>query len=905
MDSDTLATSPLINSEPSSAATATATATVTVTATAGLTSPHANKDSNISIASGSGSGSGIGNGNGSGAPSNSAADEVSKFTNRDSFVSPPSILGVREERQVRRDDGYGNDSGDDKYGCVTSSRTLPSLIDAAVVVPVCSNNSRDVKRDSVMSPTTYTALRDSKATFSSTDNASIDTRRNVPSIVISNETISKSSLFSASTGDIGKPTPARKRMSLARYPLKVDSKAGSSVSTMPRDSDASERRLHAFAAAAAGSAGSAGSAVTSDVAGPDESCDSKDEPSQTQPSESYPVIPRSQSSASRFEDLAEVPPIPPPKSALRYASSSQPLQTSSSSMETPRPLSLDEEVLSQKLRLMYERGDSDVSDSEVNLMLTRSSDAATRSIGGRHITQSSLLDDRPRSSAGSVRSKSTERSRGSTVRKEHGELAGGIEDWSGINVEDVDRYGFIKPSGNHPPGHTIQRVSTSLMLASSSPRKQRGQRTSFISSSSNRTPANPQNSRSRASSIQSIQSNRPFSSQSGYKFASGDPRRKYGRRARKYISEAGDMLTIPHNEATDDNSGYALAMKRREWRREDKWQRMAQITNSEHGQGVRCHFDMRNNKLIERTWKGIPDRWRAIAWHSFLDQSSRKRPNYQSDEELIQLFHELQNECSPDDVQIDLDVPRTISSHIMFRRRYRGGQRLLFRVLHAMSLFFPQTGYVQGMAALAATLLAYYDEENAFVMLVRLWQVRGLERLYRSGFSGLMEALNDFEQNWLNGGEIAEKLVSYLFHFGVFIYEKFLNNLLTMTLQNVLGIPPTAYGTRWYLTLFNYAVPFPAQLRVWDVFMLLGDSGDVPTTSGPPGSAEGCTPFGKSLDVLHAVSASLIDGMRDIILNSDFENAMKVLTSWVPIKDVELFMRVARIEWKVHARKKA
>lgn len=130
-------------------------------------------------------------------------------------------------------------------------------------------------------------------------------------------------------------------------------------------------------------------------------------------------------------------------------------------------------------------------------------------------------------------------------------------------------------------------------------------------------------------------------------------------------------------------------------------------------------------------------------------------------------------------------------------------------------------------------------------------------------------------------------------------------------LQTELGIPPTAYGTRWYLTLFNYSIPFPAQLRVWDVFMLLGDAGDI-SASRPPTSTvpqpdqiqPSASPFGKSLDVLHATSAALIDGMRDIIMDSDFENAMKVLTSWVPIKDVELFMRVARAEWKVHHRKK-
>jgi hypothetical protein len=131
-------------------------------------------------------------------------------------------------------------------------------------------------------------------------------------------------------------------------------------------------------------------------------------------------------------------------------------------------------------------------------------------------------------------------------------------------------------------------------------------------------------------------------------------------------------------------------------------------------------------------------------------------------------------------------------------------------------------------------------------------------------------------------------------------------------IQAELGIPPTSYGTRWYLTLFNYSIPFPAQLRVWDVFMLLGDSpppiplpdtksGHVTNSLGHQNQSQ----FGKTLDVLHATSAALIDGMREIILESDFENAMKVLTSWVPIKDIELFMRVAKAEYKVHTRKMA
>ena len=171
-----------------------------------------------------------------------------------------------------------------------------------------------------------------------------------------------------------------------------------------------------------------------------------------------------------------------------------------------------------------------------------------------------------------------------------------------------------------------------------------------------------------------------------------------------------------------------------------------------------------------------------------------------------------------------------------------------------------------------------------------------------------------------------------------------------------MGISPTAYGTRWYLTLFNYSIPFPAQLRVWDVFMLLGDS-DPPLLSPPPppqqpqpqpatsssaspttsssfnnpttptnssvvsnptptttpsSASKNHTPpttttkrsFNGGLDVLHAVSAALVDGTREILLDSDFENAMKVLTSWIPVRDEELLMKVAKAEWKLHRKRR-
>ncbi|KAK5169078.1 uncharacterized protein LTR77_006387 [Saxophila tyrrhenica] len=463
--------------------------------------------------------------------------------------------------------------------------------------------------------------------------------------------------------------------------------------------------------------------------------------------------------------------------------------------------------------------------------------------------------------------------------KEPNELAGGIEDWEDVEGADVDRYGFIhqaRAGTPTSPSMGMQRVATSLRMESDQPRKARGLRRgpSTATRASRSVPPRPsQDNTIRNGSLHSVSSNR-----STGKLHSGNPFRS---RTRKTLDEAGDMLTLPPGLADiaeqEDSGRTASIMKRREWQRENKWQSMARPIpdhqrSSDKGGGMRFDFDTSDQKLVSRTWKGIPDRWRATAWYSFLATSARNRGITVSEDELIERFFALQDESSADDVQIDVDVPRTINMHIMFRRRYRGGQRLLFRVLHAISLQFPETGYVQGMASLAATLLCYYDEERAFVMLVRLWQLRGLEQLFQHGFEGLMQALAEFEHQWLQGGDVARRLEE-------------------------LGIGSTAYGTRWYLTLFNMSIPFPAQLRVWDVFMLLGDA-----AGGAPGGGE--AKFGGAdLDVLHATSAALIDATREIILDSDFENAMKVLTSFVPVKDEDLLMRVARTEWKLRKKR--
>ncbi|KAK4083508.1 uncharacterized protein Triagg1_1170 [Trichoderma aggressivum f. europaeum] len=452
------------------------------------------------------------------------------------------------------------------------------------------------------------------------------------------------------------------------------------------------------------------------------------------------------------------------------------------------------------------------------------------------------------------------------------ELAGGLEDWEDVDGASVDRYGFITAPRSR------LGTPTEMKSAQYSPRRRNMLQKRDLAGLSPLGPSRKMSARSLNTQASELSTASKRSSRSVIRQASNLLPHN---RDRRWLDEAGDMLTLPTSlqDAAEEAHIERISetLKRKEWERSEKWRKMAKVVRrGGQGEGMEFEFDRKNPKLIERTWKGIPDRWRAAAWWSFLANSATEHGVHAIEEEIVASFHRLLEQSSPDDVQIDLDVPRTISRHIMFRKRYRGGQRLLFRVLHCLSIFYPETGYVQGMASLAATLLCYFDEEKCFVMLVRMWQLRGLDRLYRPGFEGLMKALHEFDETWLNK-DVANRLTE-------------------------LSVDITAYGTRWYLTLFNLSIPFPAQLRVWDVFLLLGDSAAEANIATHVEDGEASPATG--LDILHATSAALIQALREVLLDSDFENAMKALTSWIPIKDEDLLMKVTKAEWKSHQGKK-
>ncbi|KAK0199036.1 RabGAP/TBC [Armillaria mellea] len=270
-----------------------------------------------------------------------------------------------------------------------------------------------------------------------------------------------------------------------------------------------------------------------------------------------------------------------------------------------------------------------------------------------------------------------------------------------------------------------------------------------------------------------------------------------------------------------------------------KWNRMLEPEQRDEGANVQIWRvkPSKGLKLLERTYKGIPDRWRSAVWELLLRRFSRT--GNAETTKLCQDYRNALDKPSSYDIQIDLDVPRTIGGHIMFRTRYGAGQRSLFHVLHCFSLRCSQCGYVQGMGPIAATLLCYFDPERVYASLVRLHDSYALHNIFSPGFPGLLEAIY-----------VQERITEHMMPDVYAAFEKHM-------------ISTTSYATKWYITLFANSVPFQMQLRLWDAFLLEGQ------------------------DLFIAVAVCIVWVYRDHITsaNANFETVLSLLSSFFVPED--------------------
>ncbi|KAI7888019.1 rab-GTPase-TBC domain-containing protein [Mucor mucedo] len=149
----------------------------------------------------------------------------------------------------------------------------------------------------------------------------------------------------------------------------------------------------------------------------------------------------------------------------------------------------------------------------------------------------------------------------------------------------------------------------------------------------------------------------------------------------------------------------SLWTQEKEVERSEKWADMSEVVLLHNDQ---VHSFPFSQKFKLRVFKGIPYCWKRDAWYFLITHCLKEA---KSDYKLCSLYRDLLSKESSHERQIDLDIPRTLGDHIMFKQRYGKGQRALFNVLRAFSKFDEEVGYCQGMTNIVATILMYCEEE--------------------------------------------------------------------------------------------------------------------------------------------------------------------------------------------------
>lgn len=229
----------------------------------------------------------------------------------------------------------------------------------------------------------------------------------------------------------------------------------------------------------------------------------------------------------------------------------------------------------------------------------------------------------------------------------------------------------------------------------------------------------------------------------------------------------------------------------REERRIRKWRKMIGVGGSDWK-----HYVKRKPHVVRRRIrKGVPDCLRGLVWQLISGSRDLLLMNPGVYEQLV-IY-----ETSASELDIIRDISRTFPSHVFFQQRHGPGQRSLYNVLKAYSVYDRDVGYVQGMGFLAGLLLLYMCEEDAFWLMVAL--LKGavhapMEGLYLAGLPLVQQYLSQFEQL------VREHLPKLGEHF-------------TQEMIN-----PSMYASQWFITVFSYSFPFPLALRIWDVFLYEG-----------------------------------------------------------------------------------
>ncbi|XP_008273415.2 small G protein signaling modulator 3 isoform X2 [Oryctolagus cuniculus] len=213
----------------------------------------------------------------------------------------------------------------------------------------------------------------------------------------------------------------------------------------------------------------------------------------------------------------------------------------------------------------------------------------------------------------------------------------------------------------------------------------------------------------------------------------------------------------------------------------------------------------RSEKLRSLVLAGIPHGMRPQLWMRLSGALQKKRNSELSYREMVK------NSSSDETVaakQIEKDLLRTMPSNACFASVDSIGVPRLRRVLRALAWLYPEIGYCQGTGMVAACLLLFLEEEDAFWMMCAVIE----DLLPASYFSTTLLGVQTDQR------VLRHLIVQYLPRLDRLLQEHDIElSLITL---------------HWFLTAFASVVHVRLLLRIWDLFFYEGSLVLFQTTLG-------------------------------------------------------------------------
>ncbi|XP_068958970.1 small G protein signaling modulator 3 isoform X3 [Petaurus breviceps papuanus] len=213
----------------------------------------------------------------------------------------------------------------------------------------------------------------------------------------------------------------------------------------------------------------------------------------------------------------------------------------------------------------------------------------------------------------------------------------------------------------------------------------------------------------------------------------------------------------------------------------------------------------RSDKLYSLVLGGIPHSMRPQLWMRLSGALQKKRSSELAYRDIVK---NSSNEESIAAKQIEKDLLRTMPSNACFSTMNSIGVPRLRRILRGLAWLYPEIGYCQGTGMVAACLLLFLEEEDAFWMMCAI-----IEDLVPAAYFS----------STLMGVQTDQRVLRHLI-------VQYLPRLDALLLEHDIEL--SLITVHWFLTAFASVVHMKLLLRIWDLFFYQGSLVLFQTTLG-------------------------------------------------------------------------